>query len=104
MANIKGRSAIVLADVVRVRGEAADSGSIAVGVVQSVVGEELHLGAPANIRIDNELVLLEVGVGDVAIEVLGRFHTIWIAGRSGDRGVGIDGEKLIESARTEIGQ
>src|SRR5580698_3830505 len=72
MPNVEGAASIILADVVRVRGEGRNAAGIALRVVQSVVAEELHLTAHPNIGVHDELLLLEVRFRNVTIEVSAR--------------------------------
>jgi len=60
--NVKGATAIVLADVVGIRDETGRAGSVALGIVQRVIAEQLDLGSNPNVGIQNELILLEIAL------------------------------------------
>src|SRR3984957_3601403 len=112
MPNVEGAASIILADVVRVRGEGRNAAGIALRVVQSVVAEELHLTAHPNIGVHDELLLLEVRFRNVTIEVSARGGRAGrkrgqrkIRGRTGRarKGrIGIDSNELIEAPRIQI--
>ncbi len=101
MADVEGGTAVILAHVEWIRGEAARAGSIAVGVVESVIAEKRKLRSHSNAAIHNELVLLEHAFGLILEDILVRA----IGPQTGDgiRGVEIGGEKLMDPARGQVG-
>src|SRR5579864_2640574 len=86
-----------------VRRKTGNTGSVAVGMVQRIVAEHLHLGTDAHVAVHYQLVLFEIGFGNVAIDVASLDRgTIRSAWGSGIWGAGVDESELVEAARIHI--
>src|SRR6202158_4561289 len=101
MADVEGGPAVILADVEWIRRETPRAGNIALGVAESVVAGKRKLRSHSNAAIHNELILLEDAFGLILEDILVRA----IGPQAGDGigGVQVGGEKLVYSARVQIG-
>src|SRR5580700_10179050 len=104
MSHIECPAAVVLADVVGVRGKTGDAGSIAIGVVEGVVAKELQLGADSDIGVRYKLILPEDSFGDELVNIARQ--QIWPHTRTAWRArvgrVRVDAEELIEASRVQV--
>src|SRR4029077_1059889 len=67
--NVKGGAAVILGDVVGIRREAGDAGSLSAGVAQGGEAQRWGFGADPYIGVQDELVLFEIAFGNVAVGV-----------------------------------